>query len=86
MDNNMFSVNEDIVVRILDLPAIKENWSKVYEFVKDFMISLEISENIYTNLLIAVEEIFVNVSSYAYPNNIGNINISLEYNKLSRII
>ena len=86
MDNNMFSINEDIVVRILDLPAIKENWSKVYEFVKDFMISLEISENIYTNLLIAVEEIFVNVSSYAYPNNIGNINISLEYNKLSRII
>lgn len=86
MSDNRLNINKDIVVRILNLPAVRDNWDRVYNFVKDFMVSLEISENVYTNLLIAVEEIFVNVSSYAYPNSIGNINISLEYNKLSKII
>lgn len=86
MNDNRLNINKDVILRILDLPAVRDNWDKVYNFVKDFMVSLEISENVYTNLLIAVEEIFVNVSSYAYPNSTGNINISLEYNKLSRII
>lgn len=86
MNDNKLNINKDIVIRILDLSAVKDNWSKVYEFVKNFMVSIGVSENLYTNLLVAVEEIFVNVSCYAYPNGVGNISISLEYNKISKII
>lgn len=79
-------LNQDIIVRILELPAIKSNWPQVYDFIKDFMVSVEIGESEYTKLLIVTEEIFVNVSSYAYPTKSGDINIRVEYDKLSNVI
>ena len=32
-----------------------------------------------TSLLIAIEEIFVNVSKYAYPNNNGNVTVKFDF-------
>ncbi len=52
----------------LIIDAKKENLDKVLEFINGELLKFECEEMLLTKIDIAVEEIFVNISSYAYEN------------------
>lgn len=62
----------------LDIMAVRENLPQVLEFVEDNIRNTECSDKIRTQLYIAVEEIFVNISSYAYDPEVGRTFIRVE--------
>jgi anti-sigma regulatory factor (Ser/Thr protein kinase) len=50
----------------IEVMAVTENWRKIYSILKKFMEkSVGLSDG-YNNILVACEEIFVNISKYAY--------------------
>ena len=61
-----------------DISAEKENLPKVLEFVEGQLEALECSRKVITQLDIAVEEIFVNIASYAYDPLTGPATIRTE--------
>lgn len=61
----------------IKLEAREKNLNKVISFCKDFLTS-EIHSDYNNNLLlVAVEEIFINISSYAYQDKIGYAELEL---------
>lgn len=61
----------------IKIEAKKENLSKVISFCEDFLVS-EFNPDYRNNLLlVAVEEIFTNISSYAFGNKTGYAEIEL---------
>lgn len=62
------------------IPALVENWQTVYDFLKKNMEGKGIPNNHKTPVLFASEEIYVNISHYAYPGSKGNVYIYFEYN------
>lgn len=59
------------------LEAKKENLDRVISFCRDFFIS-EIHPDYSNNLvLVAIEEVFINISSYAFPDKIGYAELEL---------
>lgn len=61
----------------IKIEAKKENLGKIMSFCKDFMISKIHTDYSNNLLLVAVEEIFTNISSYAFSNEIGYTEIEL---------
>ena len=68
----------------LKIEAKKENLDKVQEFVLDFMTQNGFSEKDKMKADVVVEEIFVNICSYAYDGKVGPcvIQQSFEDNKV----
>ncbi len=64
----------------LIIEANKTNLDKVIEFVNGELMKLPCTDELKTKLNIAVEEIFVNISSYAY-NEHGEVEINCNVNK-----
>lgn len=61
----------------IKIEAKKENLSRVISFCEDFLVS-EFNPDYRNNLLlVAVEEIFANISSYAFGNKTGYAEIEL---------
>lgn len=79
-------ISGNVIMHMLELSADIQNWNKVCDFVNKFMTLLKVDNNESMKLLLAIEEIFVNVASYAYPDNIGSIRITLKYDKISETI
>lgn len=65
-------------MRELDIDAKVNNLSSVLEFVDRELESLDCSFKVQTQLDVAVEEIFVNIASYAYEDGNGKAHISIE--------
>lgn len=61
------------------IPAKIENLEEVLDFVNTQLEQLDCPMKIQTQLDIAVEEIFVNIAHYAYPENDGEAYILLEF-------
>lgn len=59
----------------LTIDAKRDNLDKVLEFINNELLRFECEEMLLTKIDIAVEEIFVNISSYAYENQ-GEVEIS----------
>lgn len=59
----------------LTIDAKRDNLDKVLEFINNELLKFECEEMLLTKIDIAVEEIFVNISSYAYENQ-GEVEIS----------
>ncbi len=58
--------------------ATKTNLGKVFDFISKQLSSYSCSENTISKINIGVEEIFVNISNYAYENIGGEVEISCE--------
>ena len=61
----------------ITIPAQPEHLYNVLAFVGEAMRDAGISEINQNNINIAVEEIFVNIASYAYPDGEGDIDVRL---------
>ncbi len=70
----------------IKISAVTKNWNQVYRFLQKCMKDFNISMPVQKNILIAAEEIFVNISKYAYPKGTGNVLIELEYSSEGGIL
>jgi anti-sigma regulatory factor (Ser/Thr protein kinase) len=84
VDTLVFSVNEDetgeenMNENELELEASVENLPKVLTFVDGFLERADCSMKEQMQLDVAVEEIFVNIASYAYNPGIGKATVRVE--------
>ena len=62
------------------MQAVTSNWQQVYNFLNQNMRNKGINYKLTSKILLASEEIFVNIASYAYPKSLGNVNIKYDYN------
>lgn len=65
----------------LTIDALVENLEKVNAFVQESVGSLDCSPKSLIQLDVVVEEIFVNVADYAYPEKNGSVTIHIETEK-----
>ncbi len=70
----------------LEIEAKKENLEKVIEFIDVQLEEAECPMKIQMQVDIAVEEIFVNIASYAYTPDVGLANICVDFDEDSRIV
>ena len=59
-------------------PADISQMQEVFSWLNDLCKKMQLSKSCTDKLNLAVEEIFVNIASYAYPNNKGNVEISFK--------
>ena len=71
-DTLLFSNNE------LDIEAVKENLDEVQEFVNERLKKVNCPMKTLTQVGVAVEEIFINIASYAYAPNRGRAVVRVE--------
>ena len=62
----------------ITIPAHVDRLDDVLGFVENAVRDAEISPKQQNNIMIAVEEIFVNIASYAYPSGDGDVTICAE--------
>ena len=55
-----------------------ENLDKVNDFVQNSISSFDCSKKSIMQLGVIVEEIFVNIASYAYPEQVGDVQVQIE--------
>ena len=71
----------------LKVDATVKNWGRVYKFLKDRLMNIDAKKKIAGQILIASEEIFVNISHYAYkPPSKGKVEINFGFEKPSAIV
>lgn len=62
-------------MRELVVPAINDNLDKVVDFVGAFLQETQFQNKQIIQVSIAVEEIFINIASYAYAPDVGSAKI-----------
>ena len=67
-------------------PAKIEALTDVLGFVEQTLENLECSMKIQTALCVALEEVFVNVAHYAYPNGEGDMALSIAFDRENRVV
>lgn len=67
----------------LKVPAVKKNLDKMIDFVTDGLNELDIKEKdkYISKIRLACEEALVNIISYAYEEEIGQVEIAYSYNE-----
>ena len=70
-----------MIMRELTVSADKDRLDEVIAFVDGFLEELDCPVKIQMKLELAVEEIFVNIASYAYENGEGKVHITLNADK-----
>lgn len=74
--NEISKKSEKIKVKV---KAINKNWEEVYNKSRVFLSSLGAKKKDILDMLLSIEEIFVNIYSYAYPNSEGYVSIDIDY-------
>lgn len=64
----------------LEVQATKENLLEVAAFVEGYLEQLDCSMKSMMQISVAVEEIYINIASYAYEDGLGMAEIELEHN------
>lgn len=73
------------MLKTLEVPAQSEKLPEVQAFVQEQLKAIfQCPEDILWKTELAIEEIFVNVAHYAYPNKDGLVSISVGYDDSSR--
>ena len=67
-------------------PAKAESLSDVLDFVGHMLESFDCSMKIQTAICVAIEEIFINVAYYAYPEGVGDVTLQIGFEEGSRTI
>ncbi|MBO4692992.1 MAG: SpoIIE family protein phosphatase [Clostridia bacterium] len=65
----------------LDIEAVVDNLQEVIEFVNARLAEAKCSAKMQMQMDVAVEEIFVNISNYAYSPDVGNATVRVEFSK-----
>jgi anti-sigma regulatory factor (Ser/Thr protein kinase) len=61
------------------ISALIENWQIVYDFLEKSMDNMDIPKDSKMSVIFAGEEIYVNISSYAYPESHGDVTVCFEH-------
>ena len=64
----------------ITVEAKLENMYQIIDFVEDELFSMKVPEAEIVTMSIAVEEIFVNITSYAYGDDTGSVTIEVDKN------
>ena len=64
----------------LEVKSDLNNWNKVEIFIKRFIDKYNLDKSILYKTILSCEEIFVNICSYAYKKNVGNVVIEIDIN------
>lgn len=69
--------------KVYNTAATVDHWDDVYSFLDCLIKDIGLEKKIHTNVLVACEEIFVNVSMYAYKHldEPGNVTVKFLYDK-----
>ena len=67
-------------------PAKTEFLDDVLGFVDQALDSFECPMKIQTAICVAIEEVFVNVAHYAYPESSGDMTLHIDFDEVSRTI
>ncbi|MBQ6143782.1 MAG: ATP-binding protein [Clostridia bacterium] len=70
----------------IKIPASTKNWRIVYDFLHQHLKRNSINHKELSHILLASEEIFVNISNYAYGGKNGNVIIKFSCNISSPIV
>ena len=62
----------------LILPAEIAEFDRLRTWLQEFALKRNLPEGIASRLLIAADEVFTNIASYAYPNTSGKVEVSAE--------
>lgn len=62
----------------IDIPAAKENLPQVLAFVDGQLEQAGCPGSVQTQIGLAVEEVFMNIASYAYASSVGSVLIRME--------
>ncbi len=68
-------------MKTLKIEAKREKLDEVLAFLEDFLDGLDCDMKSRIHLAVAVEEIYINIASYAYPDSEGNAEINLDYDE-----
>ncbi len=71
-------MKEGTNMKELEIKAERENLPKVIEFIDEQLAGHDVSIKIQTQIEVAVEEIFINIASYAYDADGGAATIRAE--------
>ena len=66
------------MVSELKLPALNENAEEAVDYVSQMLTELNAPTSAKIALITAVEEIFLNIASYAYPDGTGDARIVMD--------
>lgn len=69
----------------LTVRAAVDKLGSVLDFVGGQLEDKSLNDKSIIQIKIAVEEIFVNIASYAYPDGDGDVNIRIEFKNNSRV-
>ena len=67
-------------------PAKAELLSDVLGFVEETLEGFECPMKTQTAICVAIEEVFVNVAHYAYPESVGDMTLHIGFDEVSRTI
>jgi sigma-B regulation protein RsbU (phosphoserine phosphatase) len=67
-------------------PAKTEALSEVLGFVEETLEGFECPMKIQTAICVAIEEVFVNVAHYAYPESAGDMTLHISFDEASRTV
>ena len=67
-------------------PAKTESLSDVLGFLEETLEGFECPMKIQTAISVAIEEVFVNVAHYAYPESIGDVTLYIGFDEANRTI
>ena len=70
----------------ITFPAKTEFLDDVLGFVDQALDSFECPMKIQTAICVAIEEVFVNVAHYAYPDSSGDMTLHFDFDEVSRTI
>ena len=57
----------------LEVKSDLNNWNKVELFIKRFIDKYRLGKSLKYKIILSCEEMFVNICSYAYKKNVGDI-------------
>ena len=76
-DLKPINTNKAVSTQTITLTAVPENFAAAQEQVRSFLDSASCSMRTLFELDMVVEEVFINVASYAYPDSTGMVSLDL---------
>jgi len=77
---------KDEISKKINVLANAKNWQKLYIEIKKFMSTISLRKKDISDVLLSSEEIFVNISNYAYPSKEGYVFINIKYSPQNNFV
>jgi anti-sigma regulatory factor (Ser/Thr protein kinase) len=77
---------KDVCVMNKTFPAKTAALHELLAAVEQTLEGFDCSMKLQTAICVALEEVFVNVAHYAYPEGQGDVNLRIDFNEHSRVV